>query len=356
MKSAARNAATARKLPKLVEVLRRGRAMLIVLQDFPDPDAIAAGAALRKLANGLADVQCSIAHGGKIGRGENLALVGYLRPGLRPLAEVDVGAFDLVAMVDTQPTAGNNSLPQTAPVHIVIDHHRIRPATRRVPFTDIRRNYGATSTILCEYLCQAGVEVEAPLATALLYGIRSDTLDMGVGATQADGAAIESLYAAANKRMLSQIQRGKAAPGYFRLLARALRNARIYGDCVLCGLGEVDNSDMMGEVADLLLRHRQAVWTLCYGCYDNRLVLSLRTADAAKRADRIIRRIVGRRGSGGGHDARAGGQIPLREGTAAERRRLEGVIRKRMLRAVGAAERRGERLIEPDDRPKTGSS
>lgn len=343
---------TARKLPKLRELLRGGKSMLIVLQDAPDPDAIAAAAALRRLANSLADVQCSIAHGGEIGRGENLALVEYLRPGLRRLAEVDAGAFGLVAMVDTQPETGNNSLPETVAVDVVIDHHRIRPATRRARFTDIRGQYGATSTILYEYLREAGLVPEVPLATALLYGIRSDTLDLGLGATQADEAAIKALYALANKRMLSQIQRGKVGAGYFQLLATALRSARIYGDCIISALGRVDSSDMMAEVADLLLRHERAVWTLCYGLCGDQVVLSLRTSDATKRADELARRIVGRRGSGGGRDASAGGQIPLREGTAAERRRIERAIRRRMLRAVGAADRRGERLIDRSARPK----
>ena len=345
-------AGTARKLPKLLALLRDAKTMLIVLQDSPDPDAIAAAAALRKLANSLADVQCSVAHGAKIGRGENLALVEYLRPGLRPLTEVDPATFDLVAMVDTQPGAGNNSLPEAIGPDIVIDHHPIRPATRRARFTDIRRSYGATSTILHEYLRAGGIVPDVPLATALLYGIRSDTLDMGAGAAQADGDAIEALYALANKRMLSQIQHGRVAPGYFHLLASALRDARVYGDCIISGLGKVDNPDMMAEVADLLLRHEQAVWTLCYGFYDDRMVLSLRTSDAAKRADKVARRIVGRTGCGGGHNARAGGQIPLRDRTAAERRRMEAAVRRRMLRAVGAANRRGERLVNLDARPQ----
>lgn len=347
---------TAEKLPKLLELLQGAKSMLIVLQDGPDPDAIASAAALRRLANSCAGVQCSIAHGGQIGRGENLALVDYLRPALRQMGDVDVASFDLVAIVDAQPGAGNCSLPADADVDVVIDHHPIHQAARRARFTDVRRNYGATSTILYEYLREAEIVPDAPLATALLYGIRSDTLDMGLGAAQADGEAIEALYALANKRMLSQVQHGKVPPGYFQLLATALRTARVYGNCIISDLGEVDNPDMMAEVADLLLRHERADWTLCYGFYDAELRLSLRTADASNRADKVARRIVGRRGSGGGHNARAGGQIPLRAGTAAERKKTAQAVRKRMLRALGAADRRAEKLIDRNGRAASAGS
>ena len=41
-----------------------------------------------------------------------------------------------------------------------------------VPFTDIRSGYGATSTILTEYLEACEADVSQRLATALLYGIK----------------------------------------------------------------------------------------------------------------------------------------------------------------------------------------
>jgi nanoRNase/pAp phosphatase (c-di-AMP/oligoRNAs hydrolase) len=80
--------------------------------DSPDPDSLAAAVALRKLANNLGNLQCSIVCGGTVGRGENRALVKYLGLNLRCYAEVDYDKYDLIAMVDTQPGTGNNSLPE----------------------------------------------------------------------------------------------------------------------------------------------------------------------------------------------------------------------------------------------------
>ena len=124
--------------------------------------------------------------------------------------------------------------------------------------------------------------------------------------------------------------------------------------CAVVKAADVDRATISGRPGALRIEVHleQAVWTLCYGFYDDRMVLSLRTSDAAKRADKVARRIVGRTGCGGGHNARAGGQIPLRDRTAAERRRMEAAVRRRMLRAVGAANRRGERLVNLDARPQ----
>jgi nanoRNase/pAp phosphatase (c-di-AMP/oligoRNAs hydrolase) len=336
---------THRKLRKLSEAFARKTYLLIVLQDNPDPDAIAAAVALRKLANSLANLQCSITYGGTVGRAENRALVKYLGLNLRACSEIDYNKFDLIGMVDTQPGTGNNSLPAECPPHIVIDHHPIRRTTRAAPFTDVRSSYGSTSTILVEYLIEAGITPDAPVATALLYGIRSDTQDLGREATRADIEAIEFLYPFANKRMLSVIQRGKVPRAYFQMLADALRNATVQGSAIVTGLGDLDNPDMIAEVADLLMRNDETTWTLCSGFWNDKLLISIRTTDENNRADKVVRRLVARKGTGGGHFTYAGGQIPVATATNVQRQRLEKHIHRRFLRIVGVQGSPGACLV-----------
>jgi len=60
---------SASKASEAIEEFSGKTYLLIVMQDNPDPDSIAAAVALRRLANSLADLQCSIACGGTIGRG-----------------------------------------------------------------------------------------------------------------------------------------------------------------------------------------------------------------------------------------------------------------------------------------------
>jgi len=338
---------TGPRVEKLIQLLTGKGTLLIVMQDNPDPDSIASAVGLRRLANTAAQVQCSIAHSGTVGRGENRALVNYLNLNLHPMADIDFKKFDLIAMVDTQPGTGNNSLPETQPPGIVIDHHPCRDATRSADFIDIRSGYGATSTILCEYLHEARIAPEIPLATALLYGIRSDTQDLGREATQADIEAIGWLYPLANKRMLSQIQRGSVPREYFQMLAEALKNARIYGNAIVTSLGRIDNPDMIGEVADWLLREDKTTWTLCMGLFQGKILISLRTADDNNKAETVVNKLVAKKGTGGGHQTYAGGQIPLKENSQAEFLRMKKYLRQKFIRLIGAGENPAVKLI-PD--------
>lgn len=320
------------KLEQIKSVLEGHTTMLIVMQDNPDPDSIGSAVALRKLANSLCNIQCSIAHGGTVGRGENRALVKYLGINLREITQLDLKQFELFAMVDTQPGTGNNSLPDEIEPDIVIDHHTCQDRTRQCRFTDVRNRYGATATILFEYLQEAEIELDVPLTTALLYAIRSDTQDFGRDSTKADIDVFMELYPQANKRMLSQIQHGKVQRDYYQMLADALKNAEVYDNVIVTNLGHINNPDMIGEVADLLLRDDLTNWVMVYGFTQNKLMISLRTYQEEAHADEVIVNIVKSEGTGGGHPSYAGGQIPLAESaTQKDKDKLEKLIVSRFI-------------------------
>ncbi|MHC4761519.1 MAG: DHH family phosphoesterase [Planctomycetota bacterium] len=317
---------TQTKLKQLMMVLENHKTMLIVMQDNPDPDAIASAVALRRLANTLANIQCSIAHGGTVGRAENRAMVKYLNLNLRPLDQIDMTQFELFAMVDTQPGTGNNSLPGQVEPDIVIDHHTCRELTRHCRFTDVRSKYGATATIMLEYLNAVQFIPETPLATAMLYAIRSDTQELGRDSTQADVEAFKQLYPMANKHKLSEIQRGNVERSYYQMLADGLKNAQVYGNAIVTNLGVIGNPDMIAEIADMLLRDDQTDWIMVYGFYKERMMISLR--------DKVIHHIVARKGAGGGHPSYAGGQIPLPDDALKAKRKLEKTVVNRFLKQV----------------------
>lgn len=333
------------KFPELIKLMRDKASLLIVMQDNPDPDSIAAAVALRRFANATVGLKCSIAHGGTIGRGENRALVQYLNLNLLQCSQIKFEQYDLIAIVDTQPCTGNNSLPQNTVPNIVFDHHPFKQTTRLCEFYDVRREYGATSTIMLEYFFKANLVPDMPLATALLYAIRSDTQDLGREATQADIRALELLYPIANKRMLSEIQRGSVPKEYFRMLSEALQNAMVYGNSILTHIGQINNPDMIGEVADLFLREDETHWTMCTGFFEGKLLISIRTSQEQNRADKAIKSIVTRKGTGGGHLTYAGGQVPIINGTESGRKNLKKQIDRRFLRAVGMSQARCYRLL-----------
>jgi nanoRNase/pAp phosphatase (c-di-AMP/oligoRNAs hydrolase) len=304
---------SADKIEQLKTVLQNHSTMLIVIQDNPDPDSIASACALRKLANALNDVQCSIAHGGTVGRAENRALIKYMGVNLRDIRQIDFTQFELFATVDTQPGTGNNSLPEQIEPDIVIDHHPCRPRTRHCRFTDIRSRYGACATILFEYMECAKIQPEMSLATGLLYAIRSDTQDLGRDTVRADIRGLTQLYSLANKRMLSEIQRGKVQRNYYQMLANGLKNAMIVDNAIITNLEYIENPDMIAEVADFLLRDDSTDWVMVCGFTQHKLLISLRTSQEQLSADKVIRNLVARKGTGGGHPSYAGGQISIED-------------------------------------------
>lgn len=323
-----RTPSTRQRLTRLKRLARGRRRTLILLQDNPDPDAIASAAALKLLLKELAGCETTIAHSGVVGRAENRSMLRYLGTPLRDAAGVPPEKFDLVAMVDTQPTFGNNPVDDPAQVDLVIDHHERSGRLTGVALCDIRPNYGATSTILAEYLAEAGLIPAAPLATALAYGIQSDTQDLGRASTDADIAMFTSLYPLANKRLLSRIENEQQPREYFTTVSRALRDARTFGNAALCWLGRMINPDMTGEIADLLLRLDEAEWVVCLGLYKGTLYLSLRTEVRNANADQVIKAVLGDLGSGGGHETLAGGQVPIERDSL----KLAGTVRRQIER------------------------
>lgn len=329
--------------------------MLIVMQNSPDPDAIAAAAALREIANERAGIACSLTHGGVVGRAENLALLRYLGLHPRPIDTLDWARFSRIAVVDAQPGAGNISLDPSVRPDIVIDHHPIRPETRSAAFTDIRRRYGATSTILWEYLEAAGITIEPRLATALVYGIRSDTQDLGRETTRADIEAFLALYPKANPRALGRIVAAPLPRTYFARLRWVLENAVVHGSSIVASVNPLDTPEMLAEAADLLLRVDGVSWVLCYGVIGAWLHLSLRTSDGEPAAGTVARRLAGRRGHGGGHQALAGAQIPLapsQQSGPGQERLIAGIIT-RFLKATGGFGAPEEPLCAPVPPPES---
>jgi nanoRNase/pAp phosphatase (c-di-AMP/oligoRNAs hydrolase) len=300
------------RLERLFAAVDGANRALILPHNDPDPDAIASAIALRHLLAERLGTEGHIAYKGIIGRAENRALVRYLGYPLQRLTGSDLRQSAPVALVDTQPGAGNNALPPTYTAAIVIDHHPWRQATAAAHFADVRSDVGATSTILMEYLQAADIEPPPPLATALFYGIKTDTMGLGRGASQADVAAYFYLQPRIDIGALVEIERAQVSADYFQKLDTALHETRVYDSVVISYMGLMHRPDMAAEMADLLLRLEGTQWVICIGAYKGDLILAVRTRNPRGGAGNLAQEIVGDQGTAGGHGTMAGGQIALR--------------------------------------------
>jgi nanoRNase/pAp phosphatase (c-di-AMP/oligoRNAs hydrolase) len=335
------------RLDVLLAAVAGAEQVLILPHNDPDPDAIAAALALRHLLAELGPIGSRIAYQGIVGRAENKALVRYLGRPLRRLTSGELRQARTVALVDTQPGTGNNPLPvDPAPAEqktvIVFDHHPRREATAGATFVDLRSDVGATSTILVEYLRAAGLDLPQPLATALFYGIKSDTLGLVRGASPADVEAYFFLQPHIDVEALGQIESAQVAQEYFRRLDAALHAARVYGQVVISYVGPMPRPDLAAEMGDLLLRLKGVQWAICSGAYEDLLILAVRCRSPRGSAGRLVQAIVGEGGTAGGHDVMAGGQIPLggRAPAAVARE-----VRRRALAELQEPDTEGRRLL-----------
>ncbi len=286
--------------------------ILILPHNNPDPDAIACAAALRHLLAQKAGMEGYIGYSGIIGRAENKSLVRYLQNPLLPLSHPKFHQPLPAALVDVQPDAGNIILPSTATVMIVIDHHTRRETTTEPGFVDIRPDVGATSTILAGYFQTANIALPTKLATALFYGIKTNTMGLGRNAGPADTAAYYHLQPQIDAGALAKIEQARLPPHYFKSFNLALQSTRVYNGVVISFLGPMDYPELAAELADLLLRLEESRWVICMGLYKGELILSVRTRHRQPTAGQLVQAIVGEGGTAGGHGTMAGGQVPLK--------------------------------------------
>lgn len=285
--------------------------LLILTHDNPDPDSIASAAAMKYLLEQRRGADATAAYTGIIGRAENRAMMELLDLPVVPMNDIDFSEYLFIALLDAQPHTGNSAIPEGRGVDIVVDHHPLRPGTLQCRFFHVEEHVGASATLMTEYLHAAGLEIPSDLATALMYGIRSETQDLGRGTSERDLAAYQQLFVAGDVARLSLIAHPPITWRYVGALADALKAMTMSGGHVICPLGRVPEPDFVSEVADLGVRIEGTRWSFSFGEYDGRIYLSIRATHPDANAGEVMQRLLEGLGRGGGHSTRAGGRIEL---------------------------------------------
>jgi nanoRNase/pAp phosphatase (c-di-AMP/oligoRNAs hydrolase) len=329
----------------IIEWLRGKGAILIVTHDHPDPDALATAFALQHLILVKTVQEATIAFGGVIGRSENLVMVKQLEIKAKPIDEVDLDSFNAVCMVDTQPGTGNNSYPIERRVDLVIDHHQVKDQTHACRWVDVRPDYGASASILFEYLQSQEINIATKLATTLFYAIKSETEDLGRDWSKSDRDAYLKLMPLCNNHILHEITHPKASRAYFKYFETALKNAKIYGNALIFNLYIIDHPEIVAEIADFLMRVQGVEIVMGLGCYHEEGVLSMRTGIKETHAGVLMQTVIKGLGTGGGHSMTAGGQIRPLEAVRGSLGALEYELAGRLLAALGREHTEPEMLV-----------
>jgi nanoRNase/pAp phosphatase (c-di-AMP/oligoRNAs hydrolase) len=309
---------------------------LLLCHNNPDPDSIASAFGFQFLLNKKFGVRSIIGYGGVVTRAENKAMIQRLRIHMVQLLRVKPSDFFAIAAMDSQPGTGNNLLDaRKRSAAIVIDHHPLRKSTLKADFHDVRPDYGATSTIITEYLVAAGLVPPRSVANALLYGIKTDTNALVRGASKSDFSAFKYLFPLTNPRMISRIEKPSLPLEYFREYQSGLAHTIIYRDVAVSWVGSIRSEAIIPELADVLLRIEGVKWSLCMGAIDqDLLILSMRSTSRSHDAGKVMHRLVGKCGSSGGHRQMAGGQMSLAGMTADDVEELHKKLVNKLLKSI----------------------
>lgn len=304
--------------------------LLILTHDYPDPDSLASACALQVLAERGFGLKTRIVYGGVIGRSENQEMVRILKLPVYKLRPSDFKKFPQVALVDTQPSFTNNSFPKKRKANIVIDQH---PSESK-PFSDfsiVDPEIGATSVLLAEALFRQGIEIPARVATALVYGILSDTLNLYRAHKPEIMHTYLRLLPLCDIRALARIQNPQRSRKFFATMVKGIQKARIMRRVIVSHLGPVESPDLVAQMADVFLTCEGTQWAFCTGHYGENLHLSLRASNPEGAAGAVLRDIVVDRGQAGGHGHIAGGKMKLgHAATAEDWERVEELVTERL--------------------------
>jgi nanoRNase/pAp phosphatase (c-di-AMP/oligoRNAs hydrolase) len=271
-----------------------------------DPDAIASAMAVSRLLwRKVATV--TIAHVNNINRPDNLAMIRLLGVTMVPWKKINPNQFSRTIVVDSQPN--HNELMASLAPDAIIDHH---PDTGvAAPFLDIRPKYGATATIMTEYLRAARIKPSVKLATGLFHAIKTDTADFKGPTLIEDIQAFQYLFRFANTLLARKIEQSDLRLEFLKYFEEAFRSKKVRKNRVFVYLGPVVNPDICVIVADFFMRINTVTWSIVAGSCDKKMVVILRNDGIRKNAGNVAKESFGRIGSAGGHKNMARAEIAL---------------------------------------------
>ena len=242
-----------------------------------------------------------------IKRTDNIAMIRLLGVNLIPVKDIVKDSFSRFVMVDSQPD--HSEVFARFPMDVIIDHH---PETVvHASYLDIRSRYGATASIMTEYLRAANIQPSTKLATGLFYAIKTDTNNFIRQTLIEDIRAFQFLYRHANLNIVNKIERSELRLDFLKYFKVALENKRIRKGRLFSHFGPVVNPDVCVLLADFFIKISSVDWSIVSGLYNHNLIVVFRNDGFRKDAGKVAKKSFGELGSAGGHKSAARAEIPV---------------------------------------------
>ncbi|WP_421903016.1 DHH family phosphoesterase [Maridesulfovibrio sp.] len=295
------------QLQDLLALCNKEERWLVVVN--ADPDSLASAMAFKRII-GRRVAEVGIAHINEVKRLDNLAMMHYLRIPAQRMIPTLVAQYDRFAILDSQPHHHPDF--EDLKFSVIIDHHPLpEEPYPHAEYVDIRPKYAANCTMMTEYLYNLNIRPAKLLATALLYGIKTDTQSFERPFIDDDVKAFRYLTKYADMDLIKRITRSEIHPDWLRYFSRAFYNLRRIGPGLFSHIGKVENPDTLVILADFLMRVHGVSWDVVSGIYEDTLVVIFRGDGMRKDMGKFASKLFNEIGSAGGHKAAARAEIKL---------------------------------------------
>lgn len=273
-----------------------------------DPDAIACAMAVKRLlwrkVSGV-----TISNVNLISRPDNTAMIRLLGISMIHVDSIEKDRFSKFVIVDSQPN--HHELFSKFTFNMVIDHHP--DSGIKADFRDIRPNYGATASILTEYLRAARIKPSVKLATGLLYAIKTDTKNFTRQTLIEDVRAFQFLFKNANMHLARKIEYADLRFDYLKYFRNAIDTLHLRRGRAYVHLGMVINPDVCVLLADFFMRVNPIKWSIVSGIHNDKLIVIFRNDGIRKNAGKLAKDAFADLGSAGGHRSMARAELNVKE-------------------------------------------
>lgn len=286
--------------------LLKGHKTYLQTHNFPDPDAIASAFGMQQFLKKYG-IETSLCYCGKIDKMSTKKMLTEFGINIKPYEEItDMREEDYIVTIDGQK---NNSNFTDLPGDEVacIDHHPIF-AEYEYKYSDIRI-VGSCSTLVTEYYVKSGTVMDKNVASALMYGLRTDTASLTRGVTDLDIEMFSYLYKYADNDKITKFYINNMEMSDLKAYGAAIENISVINGIAFAHIPFDCNDALIAMISDFMLSLNEVDACIVYANRDGGYKMSVRSQNDNIHAGRITARALKGIGDGGGHAAMAGGII-----------------------------------------------
>lgn len=294
------------KLSDLIE-LCQGHPIYIQTHNFPDPDAIASAYGLQKLLE-VYGVESKLCYDGQIDKLSASKMLDAFHIQMLPYVQLvsDMQETDRIICVDSQKHSGNVT-DFIGDEIACIDHHPTFIPIEYL-YQDIRIT-GSCATLIAEYYLLSGNEPDRDVATALLYGLKMDTLQFTRGVTELDIRIYGFLFPRCDQEKLADLERNNMEFTDLKAYGAAIESIELYEKVGFSCIPFSCPDALIAILSDFILSLIEVEVAVVFSFREEGIKLSVRSEDPEIHAGELLHEALKDIGNGGGHAFMGGGFI-----------------------------------------------